>query len=236
MTHRRMPTEDGSFTAHWVERDLSYRARSGARTEAEGVFIASSGILNRPGPWRVVELGFGVGTTFQLCAAAARRARVALDYVSVERAPAPAEVVPDEGGEAESDAPALRALLRSVEPGWHARSLRQGVDLRLFVGDWARAPLADVLGTRDAVFFDPFGPREEPESWSSAAIGLALDLLAPHGRFTTYSAASDVRRALLAHGAHVARVRGPAPRPEHIVAARDPERLPRENVRRVDAP
>ena len=68
------------------------------------------------------------------------------------------------------------------------------------------------------------------------AIGIALDLLAPHGRFTTYTAASDVRRSLPAHGAHVARVRGPAPRPEHIVAAREARLLPQENVRRYDAP
>ena len=232
MTHRRIQTDDGSYTAHWVERDISYRARSGARTEAMGVFLRSGGLLDRAGAWAVAELGFGVATTFLLCAEEARRHGVSLDYVSVERAPAPPEAVSGEGADAET----VRALLQAPQAGWHERVFADGVRLRLFVGDWSRGALEHLSGSRDALFFDPFGPRVEPESWSMDAIGLALDLLAPQGRFTTYTAASDVRRSLLAHGAHVARVRGPAPRPEHIVAAREARLLPQENVRRYDAP
>ncbi|MEM1349640.1 MAG: hypothetical protein AAGI01_13850, partial [Myxococcota bacterium] len=55
----RVATADGSHTLRDLELDVTYRSLQGARAEARWVFLNGTRITARPGPWRVLEFGFG---------------------------------------------------------------------------------------------------------------------------------------------------------------------------------
>ena len=56
----------------------------------------------------------------------------------------------------------------------------------------------------DAIYHDPFGPRENPEAWSERCFAWQKSHLKDTGRLVTYAAASHVRRAMQTSGLVVA--------------------------------
>jgi tRNA U34 5-methylaminomethyl-2-thiouridine-forming methyltransferase MnmC len=147
----------------------------------------------------VVELGFGAGTNFETVVQKAAESQVRVDYWAVERAPVPAELVCADGRAARI---AREALSRaSTGEGPIVTAGGGEITLHLVVGDWIGAPLP---GDADAVFFDPFAPTVEPDSWTVLA---------------TYSAATDVREAMTEAGLAVASLPGPGAKREVTVAA-----------------
>jgi tRNA U34 5-methylaminomethyl-2-thiouridine-forming methyltransferase MnmC len=160
----RVRTEDGSTTLYDAELGVHYRSIHGAHTEARVVFLEGTRLEAREGSWRVLELGFGAATTFELVAQAARAAGVALDYHSVERAPLDPMLLADRTGE--PGALARRALMTAALRGRgkvEVSSDDERLALTLHVGDWRDLP--SLRFEADALFHDPFSPATDPESW-----------------------------------------------------------------------
>jgi len=215
MDLEKVVTADGSATLVRRGSQVSYRSLDGARTESEQVFAAGAQLGERKGPWRIVELGFGVGTNFSTVVELGRRHGVSIEYWSVERAPVPAELVCADGLARDL---AILALERACAGDERIVTIEaDGVTLYLVCGEWIGAPLP---GDASAVFFDPFAPSVEPECWDTDAFALAASCLAEDGVLVTYSAATPVRAAMIEAGLAVASLPGPEHEREVTIAGR----------------
>lgn len=197
-----------------------YFSKLGGIAETEHVFLAANGL---PGRWQtagerfcVAELGFGTGLNFlvtwrQFCATAP--AGTVLHYHAVERQP----LTQAQLAQALALQPALAAeaemLLTHYPlrlPGPHAIALPR-CQLHLWWGDvaeWLAALAGAMPGRIDAWYLDGFAPAKNPDMWGEPIYRAMATLSAPGAHFATFTAASAVRRGLLAAGFAVEKVRG----------------------------
>ena len=218
---RVLTTGDGSPTLQRVDTGWTYRSDRGALRESRHVFVAGSGALEHD-PVRVLELGFGVGTSFAALLLAARElgART-IEMHAVERAPVPAALLPSFDD---------RAHALAVEATLRGQAHDGEISLTLHEREFEDFQPPGVF---DAVWLDPFGPDAEPESWGPAVAHVIATALAEHGRAVTYSAAGWIRRNLAAAGLFVATVPGPEGKRECTIAAWDRARLAGAKIRNV---
>ncbi|MBT8495364.1 MAG: hypothetical protein KJO07_20115 [Deltaproteobacteria bacterium] len=207
-------TNDGTPTLRRRGTEVTHRSLFGARTESDWVFLQGTRLAERPRAWRVVELGFGAGTNFATVVQKAAESGVRVEYWAVERAPVPAEMVCADGRAARLAREVL-ALARTGE-GPVITAGGGDVTIHLVIGDWIGAPLP---GEADAVFFDPFAPAVEPDSWTADAFAVAASCLAEGGVLATYSASTGVREAMSEAGLAVGCLPGPGAEREVTVAA-----------------
>lgn len=183
-------TEDGSLTVFDHEAGECFKSRHAARLEAEHVFYRPS-VLEHPAHGArgldVLELGFGLGTNFLHFLDRGFQGT----FRSIER---------DLSGAAfflaHAPDPSLAAMVekREFESGAMRARLMEGdffAELRRMEGEGYRA---------DAVLFDPFSPKANPEAWTAELFGLAAAILRPEGRLVTYSVSRAAKDAAAAAG------------------------------------
>ncbi|MFB6262634.1 MAG: MnmC family methyltransferase, partial [Bradymonadaceae bacterium] len=119
---------------------------------------------------------------------------------------------------------ARRALASAREPHSPVRvSGPDGrIELVLHLREWTTFD-ADL--SADAVYYDPFGPKAEPESWTVECFEMAREQIADDALLGTYSAASDVKRAMAEAGFAVATAPGTGRKREVTFASPSPEAL-----------
>lgn len=215
-----VPTGDGSTTWRQKGRGITYRSHYGAHTEARHIYLEGTGLIRRPGPWSVLELGLGVATNFQLTAHQALQQGLPLRYTAVEARPIPAQLL--QGQDIPSQM--ARQVLEALRAGATLATERRGeLTLTVHRALWLQAPLGELAV--DAVYYDPFSPRDDPQSWCEQSFAVAARCMAPHAVLGTYSVAKRVRRAMRAAGLHVASAPGPGRKWEITFAALSPEPL-----------
>jgi tRNA U34 5-methylaminomethyl-2-thiouridine-forming methyltransferase MnmC len=207
--YERIETPDGSVTYRNTEVGATYRSVHGAESESRYVFLEGTGLPDRPGPWRVLELGFGTGLNFSTTVRAAAEKGVELEYVSLEPAPLP----PDHW---------------LVDPQWH--DLNPGQPLRLGTVTLTVVPdlwqdYCPPQGHFHACFHDPFGPAISPECWTADCFRWSYGALACDGVLATFGAASATRWAMKEAGFLVARLPGAKPKREMTIASKSAERI-----------
>lgn len=69
----------------------------------------------------------------------------------------------------------------------------QTLSATLFTGDFREELQQLAPGELDAVFFDPFSPKKQPELWTKDVFALVYDKMIKGGSLTTYSCAKHVR-------------------------------------------
>jgi tRNA U34 5-methylaminomethyl-2-thiouridine-forming methyltransferase MnmC len=217
----RVQTGDGSWTWRLAERGVTYRSLHGAERESRHVFLEGTGLCGLAGSWSVLELGFGVGTNFVVTAREARARGVSLSYVAVEAAPPSPRVL--EGVEGEAGEVAREALARARAGEARAEVGAEGLRLTLHRGLWLEAALGAL--SVDAVYYDPFGPADDPGSWCAASFAVAASALSARGVLGTYSASRLARRAMRGVGLVVAWAPGPQGKREVTFAGRSEEAL-----------
>lgn len=205
----RIETADGSWTLRDVDRDLTFRSVHGAATESDHVFVRPSGILDASTgrPWRVLELGFGAGLNFHRTRLVAAERGLSLEYVALERAPVPASAI--------VHGPITDSIVGDAMRSGTA--VEENVKLQVVAADWAAQ--AEVGSDFDAVYHDPFGPRDNPEAWTEDCFGWSRALVRADGRLLTYAVAGHVRRAMAAAGWLVEKRPGPPGKREVLVAS-----------------
>ncbi|MBF2053597.1 MAG: tRNA (5-methylaminomethyl-2-thiouridine)(34)-methyltransferase MnmD [Candidatus Sericytochromatia bacterium] len=220
-------TGDGTRTLFCTERQLHFRSLQGAGSESSYVFLESSQLLSQPDPV-VLELGLGTALNFLTTAAAVLRAPtpMTLDYHVVELQPLSASIF--EALKYTTHFPAelvsgVLTLLQQVanEP---VRFTHPQIRLTLYPGAWSETPLPAALAV-DAIYHDPFGPKDNPECWTPECFTWSGRHLKPTGRLVTYAAATSVRKALVAAGLVVASLPGSGRKREMTVAARSASAL-----------
>lgn len=226
MTLVVIQTGDGSHTLFDTARNIHYRCLHGARRESDYVFVSASRIAQRPAPWRILELGLGTGLNFVATAEAALKAGVALEYWAVEAAPLDPELA-RQFGHLGTPGPGELVLqaLKQVQSQPQALAKNGPLRLQVLRGDWKEVTLPENLRV-DAIYHDPFGPKENPEAWTRDCFAWSAPHLDPeHGRLVTYAAATPARRAMVAAGLRIASLPGSGSKREMTVAARCREAL-----------
>lgn len=182
-------TSDGSATIYDAEAGECYKSRHAARSEAEAVFLApgvrENPWLGKARPFRVLELGFGLGTNFS----ALLESGLAVEFHSIERDLAGADFFLQHFAQSE-----LAEILA-------ARKFSSGdFSAELHLGDFFTVMPRLQPKSFHAIFFDPFSPKANPEAWTNQLFQLAADLLAPGGRLVTYSVSRAAKDAAMAAG------------------------------------
>lgn len=189
--------------------DDPYYSLDNGLAETRHVFLDGNDLPARFRPgFHIAELGFGTGLNL----IAARLAWMAsgtpgrLRFTSFEAFPMPPEdalralsAFPDAANLAEDTTELL------ADP--HKPLIRDDIEMHLITGD-ARKTLPAWKDQADAWFLDGFSPAKNPELWGADLMAEVARHTAPGGSFATYTAAGDVRRALVAAGFDVTRVPG----------------------------
>ena len=169
-----------------------YKSRHSAFREAEEVFFRPAYLESpwreKAAPFRILELGFGLGTNFLHLNG---KPGLAIEFVSIERDMTGAEFYLAHGEQAE-----LRAILREKI------FRREDFSASVIEKDFFTA-LPDLLARGQkfhAVYFDPFSPKANPEAWTTELFRLSHALLVPAGRLVTYSVSRAAKDAAAAAG------------------------------------
>lgn len=168
-------------------------------------------------PFTVLETGFGSGLNFLATWAAWEQADALcrLHFISIEKYPLrradlqralalwPMLRIPAE---------ALLAAYPPALPGPHRLIFAEGrLILDLWFGDVLEvldALAAPAEGVVDAWFLDGFAPAKNPAMWQPELFLAMARLSRAKARFSTFTAAGEVRRGLLAAGFRVEKVAG----------------------------
>lgn len=186
--------------------DDPYYSLDNGLAETRHVFLDGNDLPARfvPG-FHIAELGFGTGLNLIAARMAWRAAGVPgrLRFTSFEAFPMPPEdalralsAFPEVAELAEDTAALLADPLQPL--------IRDDIEMQLVVGD-ARQTLPLWQVKADVWFLDGFSPAKNPELWGADLMAEVARHTAPGGSFATYTAAGDVRRALVAAGFDVTR-------------------------------
>lgn len=220
----------------------------GPLAEAEALYVGPSRLAERllaPGPEPLVVLDVGLGAGSNAVAAwrasEARATGRPLELVSFDRTAAALALALEPAHAAAFGLDgAAGAAARALLAGGHHAAARTAWRLVLgeLPGSLSAAPLA-----ADAVFWDPFSPRANPELWSAAAFRVLRGRSAGHATVHTYSAATSTRAAMLLAGFAVGAGPSTGTMGQTTIAAVDPADLARpldrrwlERLRRSSAP
>ncbi len=208
--------------------DDHFYSRNDGRLECGHVFLAGNDLprrWQRPGPFRIGELGFGTG--LNLCETwrqwrETAPADASLHITSFELFPM-------------SGADIGRALARWPEIARERDALvnlwPQNPSGRIEITLEPRVRLTVVCGAAldnlpqeetefDAWFLDGFAPSRNPAMWSAELMAAVFQRTLPGGSFATYTAAGFVRRNLAAAGFTVLRQPGFAEKREMLCGTR----------------
>jgi tRNA 5-methylaminomethyl-2-thiouridine biosynthesis bifunctional protein len=237
---RIIVTEDDSRTVFLPDRGIHYRSVFGALGESRHVFLGGSGLLQKPTPWRILELGFGTGLNFLTTAEAflAVFDDGLLDFHTVDWRPLSPEFFRDLGYEQWVQNPDLLTLVEEAlalgqvprDDTIQVTGLNGRIRLTLYPWDWREIPTANLQV--DAVYHDPFGPDANPDSWSVDCFRWSSAAMTPQARLATYGASTRTRIAMTAAGLYLARPEGYGKKREMTVAALSPE--PLQGLRRIN--
>jgi tRNA U34 5-methylaminomethyl-2-thiouridine-forming methyltransferase MnmC len=198
---------DGSFSL-WSEAfGEGFHSGRGALREARETFLAPSQ-LERFGAGerlRVVEVAVGTGSNLAMLLEACAARGIVLEWWGLELDQEPLALAlaavefrrPWQPG-------TLRALEQVLERGSWRSEQSSG---RMLWGD-ARQTLVELgrerRGQVDLVWHDAFSPRRCPQLWTVEVLGASAALLAPGGRWISYSSAAAVRETLRLLGLNLA--------------------------------
>lgn len=166
-------------------------------------------------PFLIAEAGFGTGLNFLLAwqswLGIAPTERRNLHFISFEKHPIKSQDL----ALSLAQWPQLSALSKQLQEqypllikGQHTLEFESGqVVLSLVFGD-INEELPNYQFRADCWFFDGFSPNKNPDMWSTSLFSEAMRLSATNATFSTFAAASSVRKSLQSAGFDVRKRKG----------------------------
>lgn len=206
MEIKKITTADGSSSLYREDIDETYHSRHGAVQEALHVFIDKGlrKIAETKSEITILEVGFGTGLNCLLTALEAKKLDLKINYLGLETVPLDLELVDELTYKGLN--PELYIKIHSTP--WENES---EITPNLFLTKLnTKVQDLDIPDQSvDLIYYDAFGPRAQPEMWTSAIFELLQKTLSPQGVFVTYCAKGQVRRDLQATGMVMERLEGP---------------------------
>ena len=189
-------TKTGEYTLYIPSMDETYHSRNGAISESRHVFL-QEGLDRIEGNTQVLEVGFGTGLNPFLSAMYAKEKKTKIYFHTLEPFQVPFDLIEKIGygklfGEEE-----LFSKLHAAE--WETNvKISENFTLHKTTQKLEYVRLEN--NKYDCIFFDAFAPKKQPELWSSEIFRKLYQATKPGGILTTYSAAGQLKRDLLAAG------------------------------------
>ncbi|WP_428655863.1 tRNA (5-methylaminomethyl-2-thiouridine)(34)-methyltransferase MnmD [Runella sp.] len=215
MSIQRILTSDGSHTLWNETLNVYYHSVNGALQESQLIYIdlglkeaieryRSVAQSKAPASISVFEMGFGTGLNALLTWLEADKARIPVQYVTVEAYPLGEEQVAELNYDNLLETSRLSALHQAA---W-------AIETELspyFTIEKYRTTLQNFKTELrfDAIYYDAFAPSAQAELWEQEIFGKLANLLKPGGNLTTYCSKSYVQRNLRAAGFTVEKHPGP---------------------------
>lgn len=202
-------TDDGSTSLYISQLDETYHSRKGAVAESKHVFIEQGlqfAASNRK-EIDVFEVGFGTGLNALLTLKATAQHDLRVNYFTVEKYPllekwlSEMNYGDEMGGEF---AEQFEKLHDAAWENWtvihpHFRIFKHKTDI----------DQVDLIEEFDVVYYDAFGPRVQPNMWTTEKLAVVHRLLRKNGILVTYCAQGQFKRNLKTLGFEVERLPGP---------------------------
>ena len=210
-------TADGSHTLFVPELNETYHSIHGAIQESQHVFIKNGlHYFNNKETISILEIGFGTGLNALLTLLATESSSQMVNYVSLEKFPLPNELVQQLNYPTQLKIKATQtALFNHLHScKWNTNTpISENFNLLKIEDD-----LADFQTTTtfDLIYFDAFGPKDQPELWTKAIFQKLYNALKPNGILVTYCSKGIVKQALRSVGFTVKRLPGP-PSKRHVL-------------------
>ena len=219
MKRKIITTADGSTTIQlddWMEQ---YHSKHGAIQEAYHVFIKHGLKSVTTSEIAILEMGFGTGLNALITYLEAETNNLTISYEGMEAFPVPGEELEQLNFVSALGAERLRPVFSLV----HNSPWEQAVKISDFFSLFKRqADFLTLAGEQlfNLIYFDAFGPRVQPELWTTAIFEKTFSALKSNGVFVTYSAKGSVRRAMQEVGFQVERLPGPPGKREMLRAVK----------------
>ena len=209
-------TRDGSYTIFIPELDENYHSFHGAIQESQHVFINQGLNQSDNKNLDVFEVGFGVGLNALLTYRQTERKNIFINYTSIEAYPLDSKIVEVYLSNFENkDDLDLMKKMHLAEWG-SAIQLSNNFNFRKVKSE---LQLFEVnQESFDIIYYDAFGPRAQPEMWTSELFSKMFDLLRNNGLLVTYCAKGQVKRDLKTVGFEVETCQGPPGKREMVRA------------------
>ena len=209
-----------------------YFSVEGGIEETRYVFAQGNNLperFNNTTNFTIAETGFGTGLNFfvtldlwqQSVNAGNTPANAQLNFFSFEKYPLSASEIlkaAEHFGPLKQYAQTLAANYPPTSPGIHTLNLSDTITLTLIFGD-INETITTTNFQANAWYLDGFSPSLNPDMWSDTLFTNIPRLTAPNGSFATFTAAGFVRRALIAAGFDVKKVKGFGKKREMIVGS-----------------
>jgi tRNA U34 5-methylaminomethyl-2-thiouridine-forming methyltransferase MnmC len=204
-------TSDGSKTIELIGMNEHYHSVHGAVQESLHVFI-QNGLqfqLDRcRDEVRVLEIGFGTGLNFLTTIQFLQGSETKLEYIGVDAFPLPPGIL-NELSYDNRFAEELISFCKKVLiiPNEFQVSSTHNAQAKQITSTLNKVKLPKAYF--DLLYFDAFGPRVQPEMWTTEVFGNMYDSLSVGGCLVTYCAKGEVKRSLKAVGFMVESLPGP---------------------------
>ena len=216
-------TADGSKTIQIEDWNEHYHSTHGALQEAKHVYIETGlhEFINRYPQQKqlsILEIGFGTGLNAMLTATNELAKQKLITYHGIEAYP-----VSDEELKAldyDTLVPSSSLVFDKLHNTSWGIEHKISTNFTLLKRQEFFSDLEDV-NAFDIVYFDAFGPRVQPELWTTHIFKCMYRAMRPQGILVTYSAKGSVRHALQEVGFLVERLPGPPGKREMLRAIKN---------------
>lgn len=213
-------TGDGSSTLYSEKYEAHYHSTFGSLTEAQHIFIGGGIELFQNREVNLLEIGLGTALNAALTAQWAQANKSLVNYHGIELYPL---------GKAELSNLNFSDILDAETAKWWQA---------IYGAEWNKEQKihnlfnitklnVDFLSWQpeqkyDLVYFDAFGPDEQPEMWDYKQFEKIYNALYPGGILVTYSVKGVVRRTLADIGFSIERLQGPPGKRHFLRATKTP--------------
>ena len=214
-------TGDGSHSISVPELNVAYHSVHGAIQESMHVFIKAglidSQLLEHIGVHHILEIGFGTGLNALLTLIEADKHKNRIYYTAIEPFPMSEDETAQLNYCDQLNIPQYkRHFKRLHECGWEEM---------YEISEYFRltkinSTLVDYSSDEQfsVIYFDAFAPNAQPELWTKEIFEKMNKLLLPGGILVTYCSKGDVKRAMIAAGFEVEKLKGPLRKREMLRA------------------
>ena len=213
-------TADGSHSIAVSELNVAYHSIHGAIQESIHVFI-EAGLNHLPEnstsqQLNIFEMGFGTGLNAFLTAIESERLQRRIHYTAIDKFPISI---------AEAACLNYTDILEHNELFQKIQTCNWNEEVELTQYFILRKEKIDLLNFSadqrfNLIYYDAFAPVAQPELWTQEIFEKLFRMLQPNGILVTYCSKGDVRRAMIAAGFKVEKLKGPQGKREMLRATK----------------